>query len=173
MRRTVATLVATVAGLVILLSFKTAPTKPGPPVAIAGPVPGDSAVSSPPPPTVSNSAPPSSAVPAPSPKATSTPSPTGTKVVTGSRIPVREGGRLFGVVQVKVTLTNGKITALTAVSYPRNDSRSSEISSYAIPALHDEVLSAQGTQINAVSGATYTSDAYAQSVQAALDAAKA
>ena len=93
--------------------------------------------------------------------------------MTGTPVQVGERGRVFGVVQVKVTLTNGQITALTAVSYPNNDPRSSQISSYAIPTLRQEVLSAQGTQIYAVSGATYTSDAYAQSVQAALDSAKA
>jgi uncharacterized protein with FMN-binding domain len=93
--------------------------------------------------------------------------------VTGSSVTVSEGGRVFGAVQVRVTLTNGKITAATAINYPNNDSRSSEISSYSIPVLSQEVLQAQGTSIAVVSGATYTSNAYAQSVQAALDAAKA
>jgi uncharacterized protein with FMN-binding domain len=86
---------------------------------------------------------------------------------------VREGGRSFGVVQVRLTLTNGKITAATAVQQPEDDSHSAEISQFSIPVLSQEVLSAQSASIDAVSGATYTSDAYAQSVQAALDAAKA
>lgn len=80
---------------------------------------------------------------------------------------------MFGVVQVQLTIQNGKIISAVAISYPSNESRSSQISGYSIPILSQEVLAAQGSSINAVSGATYTSQAYAQSVQAALDAAKA
>jgi uncharacterized protein with FMN-binding domain len=46
---------------------------------------------------------------------------------------------------------------------------SQQLASQVIPMLRNEVLSAQSTSINAVSGATYTSQAYAASVQAALD----
>jgi uncharacterized protein with FMN-binding domain len=86
---------------------------------------------------------------------------------------VSEGGRSFGVVQVRLTLTNGKITAATAIQFPEDDSHSAQISQFSIPTLSQEVLSKQSASIDAVSGATYTSEAYAQSVQAALDAAKA
>jgi uncharacterized protein with FMN-binding domain len=87
---------------------------------------------------------------------------------------VSEGGRrVFGVVQVQLTLTNGKITAATAIQAPQDDPHSAELSQFAIPTLSQEVLSKQSASIDAVSGATYTSEAYAQSVQAALDAAKA
>jgi uncharacterized protein with FMN-binding domain len=194
-RRFAAVFVATVAGLVVLLSFKETPTKAPRPLALSGPAAGGSSE----PPAVSSgpassapasSAPassalasdpassaPSSATPSPKPTLpTPKPSPTAssvTKTVTGSAVAVSEGRRVFGTVQVRVTLTNGKITAATAINYPNNDSRSSEISSYSIPVLSQEVLQAQGTSIAVVSGATYTSDAYAQSVQAALDAAKA
>jgi uncharacterized protein with FMN-binding domain len=88
-------------------------------------------------------------------------------------MPASEGDRTFGLVQVRLTITNGKITAATAVDYPQNDPHSAEISAYAIPALSSEVLAKQGAGIDVVSGATITSDAYARSVQAALDAAKA
>ncbi|HWF42374.1 MAG TPA: FMN-binding protein [Acidothermaceae bacterium] len=84
-----------------------------------------------------------------------------------------EGRRVFGVVQVRLTLTNGKITAATAIQFPQNDGHSLDLSNYSIPKLSREVLSAQSASIDAVSSATYTSEAYAQSVQAALDAAKA
>ena len=77
------------------------------------------------------------------------------------------------MVQVRLTLTNGKITAVSAVQVPDGDPHSAQISDFSIPILRQEVLSAQSASINAVSGATYTSEAYAQSVQAALDAAKA
>jgi uncharacterized protein with FMN-binding domain len=217
MRRFIAVFVATVAGLVVLLSFKTAPAKAPHPVALSGATPGESsgppgssaAVSSAAASSVASSSPAESSAPAsapqPSPAATSsaaatapskspsakasptptkttakpTPKPTPkpsstTKTVTGSTVTVSEGGRrVFGAVQVQVTLTNGKITAVTALQEPENDPHSSQISQFSIPILRQEVLSAQSASIDAVSGATYTSEAYAQSVQAALDAAKA
>ena len=80
---------------------------------------------------------------------------------------------MFGIVQVQLTLTNGKITAVTPIQEPQNDGHSADLSSYSIPKLGQEVLSAQSASIDAVSGATYTSLGYAQSVQAALDSAKA
>ena len=52
---------------------------------------------------------------------------------------------------------------------PFDHQRSAEISQQAQPLLHDEVLQAQSAQINLLSGATYTSDAYQRSLQAALD----
>jgi uncharacterized protein with FMN-binding domain len=114
------------------------------------------------------------AAPSTSAKAAPSKSASGTKTVTGAAVPASEGGRRqFGVVTVQLTVTNGKITAATVVSWPHNDPHSSEISSFAIPVLNSEVVAAQSAQINAVSGATITSDAYAQSLQAALDKLKA
>jgi uncharacterized protein with FMN-binding domain len=92
--------------------------------------------------------------------------------VTGSAVTVGERGRVFGTLQVRLTLTGTKITSITELQYPQNDPRSSEISQFAIPTLRAETLTAQGASIDSVSGATYTSAAYAQSVQAALDQAK-
>ena len=168
MRRFVVAFVATVVGLVLLLSFKSSPTRSaGRPAALGAPTPGSGDASSGNPAQASPSAPSQPSQPSqPAAKPAS-----GTTVL-GSSVQVSEGFRTFGSVQVKLTLTNGKITDVTAVDYPRNDGRSYEISSYSIPILRQEVLQAQGTQIDIVSGATYTSDAYAQSVQAALDKAK-
>jgi uncharacterized protein with FMN-binding domain len=75
----------------------------------------------------------------------------------------------FGTVQVQVTFTNGKITDVQALQMPSFDRHSQEISSYAAPQLRSEVLAAQSAQINSISGATYTSYGYAQSLQSALD----
>jgi uncharacterized protein with FMN-binding domain len=210
MRRFVAVFVSTVAGLIVLLSFKTAPTKAPPSVALGSAVPGTSSdpVSSAPASSAAESPVPASSVPAnsepaatssaavagpavtptatpakgsakptPKPTAKPTPKPSATAVaartVTGSAITVGEGRRVFGVVQVQLTIQNGKVISAVAVRYPNNESRSTEISNYSIPVLRRELLAAQGSSINAVSGATYTSQAYAQSAQAALDAAKA
>jgi uncharacterized protein with FMN-binding domain len=74
----------------------------------------------------------------------------------------------FGNVQVRVILNNGRITDSQALQMPFDHQRSLEISQQAAPLLHDEVLQAQNAQINLLSGATYTSDAYQQSLQAAL-----
>lgn len=186
MRRAILAFVATVAGLVVLLSFKTASGKStNRPVALAGTTPSDQTASSDNSAPSDNPAPAASSTPSsqPSQPGQSTPTPTqtptkaptktpGTKTVTGSSVPVTEGFRTFGNVQVQVTVSNGKITKLVAVDYPNGDPRSYEISRYSIPVLGQEVLSAQGTSIDIVSGATYTTEAYAQSVQAALDKAK-
>ena len=74
----------------------------------------------------------------------------------------------FGAVQVQVTLQNGRITDVQALQTPGDQRRSQQISQYAVPQLRSEVLSAQSAQVNTISGATYTSEGYAQSLQSAL-----
>ncbi|MFI6406603.1 FMN-binding protein [Streptomyces sp. NPDC050548] len=91
---------------------------------------------------------------------------TGTKTVTGETAQTR-----WGPVQVKITVTNGKITDVTAVQSPSDNPRDQEINSYALPQLKSEALAAQSASIDTVSGATYTSDGYRQSLQSALDSA--
>jgi uncharacterized protein with FMN-binding domain len=76
-------------------------------------------------------------------------------------------------VQVQITLTNGRIVRADAIDYPQGSSRDQAINSQAIPQLDQETLQAQSAQIDTVSGATYTSDGYRQSLQSALDAAHA
>jgi uncharacterized protein with FMN-binding domain len=73
-------------------------------------------------------------------------------------------------VQVQVTIEGRRITAITAPQLPAGG-RSGRISQQVEPILRSEVLAAQGANIDNVSGATYTSTAYAQSLQAALDSA--
>ena len=75
----------------------------------------------------------------------------------------------YGNVQVEVDASAGRITNIVALQLPSDRRRSAEISTYAEPILHAEVLQAQSARIDIVSGATYTSEAYAQSLQAALD----
>ena len=87
------------------------------------------------------------------------------KTVTG---PLEE--TRYGPVQVEVTIASGKIVAVTAVALP-SGGRSGSISMYAAPILADEAVTAQSASIDTVSGATYTSRAYATSLQAALDQA--
>jgi uncharacterized protein with FMN-binding domain len=79
----------------------------------------------------------------------------------------------FGTVQVQVTMQNGKITDVVALQLPSDQRRSQQIGQYAAPQLRSEVLAAQNAQVNTISGATYTSLGYLQSLQSALDQAAA
>jgi uncharacterized protein with FMN-binding domain len=75
----------------------------------------------------------------------------------------------YGSAQVRVTVKNGKITNIEALQLQGNDPRSLQISSSAEPTLKQEALTKQSADIDAVSGATYTSGSYDQSLQSALD----
>jgi uncharacterized protein with FMN-binding domain len=74
----------------------------------------------------------------------------------------------YGAVQVQATVANGKITAVQVLQYPSDNPHSSSINQSALPTLIQETLQAQSAQINAVSGATYTSQGFVQSLQSAL-----
>jgi uncharacterized protein with FMN-binding domain len=156
MKRALPALIATFAGLVLLLNFHTAAGVkprglPAPPTATA-----PAAGSSPPP---SGTRPPSSGTSAPTTSGTGT----GAQQVDGPVISTQ-----FGDVQVRVVLDNGRITDVQPLQMPFDRQHSQEITQAVTPLLHDEVLQAQSAQIDLLSGATYTSDAYQQSLQAAL-----
>lgn len=76
----------------------------------------------------------------------------------------------FGPVQVKAYVQNGRLIDVQAVQMPTSHARSAYISQQAAPMLRQEALSAQSANIDIISGATYTSEGYAESLQAALDA---
>src|SRR3954471_18687389 len=101
------------------------------------------------------------------PAATATPATTsaaGTKTATGDAIDTQ-----YGAAQVRVTVADGKITKIEALQLQGNDPRSVQISSSAEPVLQQEVLAGQTADVDAVSGATFTSASYEQSLQSALD----
>jgi uncharacterized protein with FMN-binding domain len=156
LRRILLASAATVSGMVMLLALKphTAPT-----------VIADSAA---PAPSVGATASPgaSSGSSSSSGSGKSGSSSSGTKTVTGDTVQTR-----WGPVQVKVTIKSGKITDVTALQYPTENPRDQQINSYAIPQLRSEALAAQSASIDTVSGATYTSEGYQQSLQSALDSA--
>jgi uncharacterized protein with FMN-binding domain len=77
----------------------------------------------------------------------------------------------WGPVQVQITVVDGKITAATALQTPNADQKSVSINARAVPTLTASTLTAQSAKVNSVSGATYTSDSYKQSLQSAIDAA--
>ena len=76
----------------------------------------------------------------------------------------------YGVLDVKVTVSGTRITDVSVPTLQVAEFTSQQICDQAIPLLRSEVLTAQSARIDGVSGATYTSEAYAASLQAALDA---
>jgi uncharacterized protein with FMN-binding domain len=74
-------------------------------------------------------------------------------------------------VQVEISMRGGKITKAHAIAQPSGDGQTNSINSYAIPQLNQEAMAAQSAQIDTVSGASFTSEGYRQSLQSALDAA--
>ncbi|MGY6020536.1 FMN-binding protein [Streptomyces spinosirectus] len=102
---------------------------------------------------------------APSAPKTTAAAPT-TRSVTGATAQTQ-----YGPVQVRITLTGSRITGASAVQYPDEAARSKDINSTAVPKLNQETLQAQSASIDTVSGASYTSAGYRQSLQSALDRA--
>ena len=90
----------------------------------------------------------------------------GTKTIDGPVVQTR-----YGPVQVEITVSGSQVTDVVALQLPDGDRHSSQISSRVDDLLASQALEAQGGSIDGVSGATYTSEAYAESLQAALDAA--
>ena len=152
MRRAVIVTGATIVGVAWIASYKMEPQSSG--MALA-PTSTPSASST------SVTAPSGSPLPSPS------PSPIPQNVtLTGKDYPNR-----FGDVQVRVVVTNGHISDVQAIQLPFDRAQSAYISQVAGPMLRSEVLQAQSAQIDIVSGATYTSESYAQSVESALQQA--
>jgi uncharacterized protein with FMN-binding domain len=106
---------------------------------------------------------------------TSGPTPTPTPAVApaagGSTVTGAVAQTRWGPVQVRLTLAEGKITAVDVVQYPDGNGRDREINADALPVLVQETISAQSADVDMVSGATVTSTGYLQSLQSALDQA--
>jgi len=79
---------------------------------------------------------------------------------------------LFNSVQVRVVVKGGRLISVTALVLPNVDARSRQLSALAGPILAREALASNGAVVDAVSGASYTSGAYVESLQGALDRAR-
>ncbi len=164
-----AALLITTGALILLLSFKTPddtlPTGTtdvgSQPDQGTGAVVSDQATQAP----AATSAPTTAPGATPAPTKASSGGSSASKTVDGPVVSSR-----FGDVQVEVVVASGKVTDVVALELPTGR-RSGQISQYAGPILRQEALQAQSAKIDLVSGATYTSDAYTQSLQAALDQA--
>ncbi len=145
----------TIAGLAAIIGYRVSPHPLGA-VAAVLPTPSPSGASTP-----------SPDAPAATPSASPSPSPAAVSgSFTGSDFPNR-----FGDVVVRVVITNGHLSDVQAVQLPSDRARSAYISQVAGPMLRSEVLQAQSANIDIISGATYTSQSYAQSVESALQQA--
>ncbi|MGK4580684.1 FMN-binding protein [Kitasatospora sp. HPMI-4] len=165
MRRAIVTSTATVAGVILLLSLKphggthaagtqvisTGAGSGTGPVSGAGPAPGPS--------TGSGSS-------AGSGSTASSGSSGGSGSVTGDAVDTR-----YGPVQVRLSMSGGRISRIDVLQYPDSSGHDRRINADALPTLNQEAIAAQSAQIDAVSGATYTSEGYTRSLQSALDKA--
>jgi uncharacterized protein with FMN-binding domain len=164
MRRITLWLLSTVAAVVLLFSYRTSLGGSAVPAVAAAPAnPGSTSASSGGDPT-STASPSASASSGDSSGSSSSSGKSGT--FSG-----QTAGTRWGDVQVTITVTNGKITAVNVPVYPNGNGRDQEINAFALPTLVQETLQAQSADIQTVSGATVTSDGYLQSLQSALDAA--
>ena len=151
MRRAVLTLGCTAAGLAALLMLKTHSAAATPPAAGTPVTPAAPATQATASPALASSA------------ASATP-----RTVTGSVATTQ-----YGPMQVRLTLDGQRITKVAVVRRTDDGTESQQIDSFAIPKLTGETIAAQGARIDAVSGASYTSSGYIQSLQSALDQASA
>ncbi|MFJ9212307.1 hypothetical protein CU044_6941 [Streptomyces sp. L-9-10] len=90
----------------------------------------------------------------------------GSRAVVGDAVDTQ-----YGPVQVRITLDGSTITGAEAVQAPGADARSQSVTADAVPRLNQAAVTAQNARIDAVSGASYTSRGYRDSLQSALDKA--
>jgi uncharacterized protein with FMN-binding domain len=168
-KRGIAALAITAVVLVLLLSFKTPDVVPArgdgvaivEPGAVAAPSAATRGTSG----SAATQAPASDATPAPTTSTGGGTTSAASGTVDGPVVETR-----YGPVQVEVVVSGGQLQDVVAIQLP-SGRRSGQISNAAAPILREEALQARSASIDTVSGATYTSDAYAQSLQAALDQA--
>jgi uncharacterized protein with FMN-binding domain len=167
MKRVLLSTFGTVAGLIALLTFKSQ----GHPLTTTGALPsaglpgsGSSSTPTTAPPAGGDTSGGSSS--APPPAARSSSAKAASRTVAGDAVETR-----YGVVQVQVTVSGNRIDNVSFLQLTAFDGRSQEINGAAAPILLQETLSAQSAHIDNVSGASYTTDGYLQSLQSALDKA--
>jgi uncharacterized protein with FMN-binding domain len=177
-KRITPVILATLAGLGVLATFKTSPATPGKSLTFSRTAARSPATGASPPRSATTD--PTSAAPAVAPTTaprtrSSTAAPTTAPPTTA---PAREqtfaGGDFpnqYGDVQVQIVVRGHQLVDVQPLQMPTSHQRSYEISQQAAPILRQEALQAQSAQIDLLSGATFTSESYAESLQSALDRA--
>jgi FMN-binding domain len=142
MRRVILAVTGTIAGLVALLAFRSH-------VPSAAPAVSEGAAGT---------------QTAGSPSAAASPLPSGARAIDG-----KPASTIYGPVQVQVVVRDDKITGVNILEQPHNTVNDLQIGQFAFPKLISETLAAQNAHVDAVSGASYTSAGYIQSLQSAVD----
>jgi FMN-binding domain len=150
MRRVILAVTGTIAGLVALLSFKSHAPSLSTAAASTG-ASGSSAASG----TGT-----SQGVPVQG----ATNLPAGERAITGN-----VANTVYGPVQVQLVVHDNKIIKVAILEQPESTIHDLQIGQFAFPRLISETIAAQSAKIDAVSGASYTSQGYIQSLQSALD----
>jgi FMN-binding domain len=159
MRRVILAVTGTIAGLVALLSFKS--HVPSAPVAATTGGTGGTSSSS----SSSSGGGQTEVVPGAFPQGSIAGNlPAGETAVDG-----KVASTSYGPVQIQLIKRAGKIVKVAVLVQPTNTLHDVQIGEFAFPKLISETLAAQNGKIDAVSGATYTSAGYIQSLQSALD----
>jgi uncharacterized protein with FMN-binding domain len=145
MRRVILAVTGTIAGLVALLGFRSHVPSAAPAATAGG-------------------------------SGTSTGTSTGTAGTPASPLPAgarsvdgNVANTVYGPVQVQVVVQDQKITGVKILEQPSSTANDLQIGQFAFPKLISETLAAQSAHVDAVSGASYTSAGYIQSLQSALD----
>jgi hypothetical protein len=163
MRRVILTIAGTIAGLVALLSFKShVPTVPSASVSTTGGS-GTAGTGS------TGGTPGPSSSPATVPGEFPMGSLAGELTVGETAVTGQLANTVYGPVQIQLVMRNGKIVKVAVLRQPMNTINDIRIGDFAFPKLIGETLAAQTAKIDAVSGASYTSAGYIQSLQSALD----
>ena len=162
MKRIVLWVLSTLSTLVVLFGYHTSTsatmaTGTGTETAITGQAATGSGTGT----TTSGSAPPSDTG-----STGSSSSSSSTTTVTGTAAQTR-----YGPVQVQLEVSGSTITNVSVLQYPNSDGRDIQINQYALPQLIQQTLDQQDGSVSMISGATYTSEGYSQSLQSALDQA--
>ena len=161
MRRVILTIAGTIAGLVALLSFKShVPTIPSASVSTTG---GTSSAGS------ASGASSSSSSPATVPGEFPMGSLAGKLSAGETTVTGHVANTVYGPVQIQLVMRSSKIVKVAVLQQPMNTIHDIQIGEFAFPKLIGETLTTQTAKIDAVSGASYTSAGYIQSLQSALD----
>ena len=185
MKKIIYAVLATISGLVLVFSYRTS-LDAVPPAAVTDPAASTGSTTSTTPPTSDDESSESSSDDESSEGSTSgssgstssgsISSGTTTTTTSGMTDGTYTGGAAntrYGPVQVQITVSGGVIADVQVTEYPHSDRRDQEINQRALPVLVSETTQAQSSQIDMVSGATYTSQGYIASLQSAIDEANA
>ena len=155
MRRALSAVAATVVAVVLLARYETHPPRELNPQSALRPRPGATGV---PAPTAAAARPARSGV---------APGAPGTRSATGPVITTP-----FSVIQVRATVRGRRLAGVETVALSGSDEHTNALNARAEPILREEALKAGSADVDAVSGATYTSESWRDSLQAAIAAAR-